>query len=408
LTLIFILQGYGVFGVGYTEFLFVASLFALHSIAYFFNQVTSGFRRPEVSTMLGLLLNLLKMAVVVTAAVLGFRYGGLLGMLIAGFLLYTLASVTYPLTSFGFKGSFRVEYVSLLVKFGLGLILATTANNILAWGDIFLIRYFMGDSSVAVYNVAWLTSSACLIFFLSVIQIFNPVVTEFFGRKDYKRASRMSSYILELFFLVFMPVFIAVIAFAREIIVLFFTVDYLPGVIPLQVLSVGIFLFGVALLYRELFSAYGKPQLNAVIVGLAAAVNIVSNYLLIPRLGLLGAALSTLASSAFILALSYIMARRELSFVSVSPSHPRVLKIVVSSFSIIPVVFVLKAAIENSIASLFVSLAAAALVYATALVFSRSLSKLDVELAETLLRNAGVPEEVKKIVLNVMNSGCGS
>ncbi|MFH1402726.1 MAG: flippase [Candidatus Altiarchaeota archaeon] len=395
----------GFFGIDDYRFLFVFSLYAMHSISQYFLGVFGGFRRPELSAFFGLLISVFKVVAIVVVVLLGYSYLKLLGILLVLFLIYSLSSIAYCIRLYGFGGEFQKDIVPPLMKFGFSLILVTTSMNLLAWGDIFLIKYYMGDSSVAVYNVAWLVSSASLIFFFSVTDIFRPIVTEFLGGKDFSRASRTSSYILESFFLLFMPIFVVILFFSREIIFIFFTPDYIEGVVPLQILSVGVFLFGVSILYKELFSACGKPHLNALILGSGAVVNIASNYILIPLMGLTGAAYSTLFSSGFILASSCIVLRRELGMISLKPSSIRLSKIIFSSAIMILPILMIKPFFVNPLLSIAAPLSLAALLYATALLVSKSFSSMDFEMMEMFLGKMGFDGRIKKFLLWVVSMG---
>lgn len=104
-----------------------------------------------------------------------------------------------------------------------------------------------------------------------------------------QRFSEIVSQLFKLFFAGIFPVALAIIAFARPVILLLFGQEYNDSVIVLQILALGIVPSFVArLLYRTILAS-NNEHLAVRVAFVSSAVNISLNVILIPRYGVLGA-----------------------------------------------------------------------------------------------------------------------
>lgn len=110
---------------------------------------------------------------------------------------------------------------------------------------------------------------------------------------------------------------------AEPVITLLYGTAYQAAARPLQILLVAFALLFVSRHYRVLLVAFHQQALDFRIMTAAAATNIALNVLLIPRLGLTGAALATLASEGLLLVLGYTSTRRLIGQVPLAGSLVR-------------------------------------------------------------------------------------
>lgn len=392
----------GFTGLDFTSFLFMLSTLVLGAVFTFGTGIISGYRRPEMSTFFNFVQNLLRVAAVGAAALVVASLHGVMVLVFISYLIVTLAVAVYAYRNFGTGSSYDWGIARKILTFGTYNIVHTTANNILSWSGIFFIQYFLGPAMVAVYNVASLASTVCLVFFTSVLQIFAPVTSEMFGAKRYDRISHLTSYLFESFFLLFLPIFLAIVVFSHQILTLFFTKDYVAGVAPLQVLSIGVFFFGLAMLFVELTNAEGRPEINARNIGFGAVLNATLTWLFVPSYGMLGAGYATLVSSAVILWLSYSHVR---GVVALSYSKMRVGKVVACSVAAVAAAQLVKTMFSNSLVSLALSSLALVSVYSSTLVLSKSLRSEDASLAVMFLEKLRAPKGLTLVVSWLLSFG---
>jgi len=391
----------GFFNMDGLSFAFMLAVIVLTLTTNLFSGVFSGFRKPEMATFFNLVQNVLRLLAVLAAAYLTASYIGILWLVGVSFLISTCMLVVWALREYGTGSRPDIGIGRVLLGFGFFSIVLITANNMLAWAAIFMLKYFEGATNVAIYNVAWLASTGCLLFFTAILQIFSPVVSEMFGSKRLGQVGYVTSYILESFFLLFLPIFLAISLFARQLLVVFVRSEYAGGAVPLQILSAGAFMFGIAILFIELTNCEGKPQVNARNISVGAALNIAMNYLLIPGYGMIGAALSSVVSSAAILLMSYWHVR---GFVKLSYSPARLLKIFLSSAAAIAAVYAVNIVPMHELASIIVLSLTLVAVYSAAIIWLKALRVEDVESALMILNKAKTPAKIKASVMSVLQS----
>jgi len=393
-------------GVDFSSYLFLISVVVLTSYVCLFGGIITGYRKPEVTSFMNLIQNVLRLFAVAAAVLLASSLHGVMAFVALAYLIYAVFLASYEFRRYGFGSSCDGVLLRRLFGFGVFNVFYETANNLFSWANIFLLQFFLGSAVVAVYNVSWLASTLSLIFFTAVLQIFTPVVTEMFGSKSYDRISYVTSYLLESFFLLFLPVFAAIMLFSREILTLFFAEGYAHGAGSMQVLSLSAFFFGIGQLFIYLVNAEGRPGVNARNIGLGAVLNVALSLALIPSYGMEGAAVATLLASVLILLLSYNHVR---GVVPLAYSPWRVAKVVASTVMSVAAVYavktVVKTVVESSIVSLVLSSASLLMVYALLLLALKSLRAEDVMLVSAFLEKVGVPAGLRGGVSKVLECG---
>jgi O-antigen/teichoic acid export membrane protein len=114
--------------------------------------------------------------------------------------------------------------------------------------------------------------------------------------------------------LAIIPAALIMFAFSAEILGLLFGPAYVGGSNVLKILSIGAIVFSIAQINGAVLNAIGKQDgyKNVVIKG--AILNIIGNAILIPFIGIEGAAISTLASYTLMLIGSYLELRKDIKF----------------------------------------------------------------------------------------------
>jgi len=96
---------------------------------------------------------------------------------------------------------------------------------------------------------------------------------------------------------------------ADEIILFLFGTTYAAAALPFRVLLISFALLVFSRKYRLILTCFNRQLVDLRIMALTAMLNVAGNFLLIPRYGLLGAALATLISELAILLLTYALTR---------------------------------------------------------------------------------------------------
>jgi len=87
---------------------------------------------------------------------------------------------------------------------------------------------------------------------------------------------------------------------------LVFGENFSTSIYPLKILLLSMIPLGLWMIFSGQIYGLNLPEKNTLSSGLAAVVNIAANIILIPRLGIIGAAYSSVVSYTIMCAISYI------------------------------------------------------------------------------------------------------
>ncbi len=203
----------------------------------------------------------------------------------------------YPLTNVWKTTKELFTFAGAVIFTGLG-------NKVVAHLDVLILAYFVPLAQVGVYNVVLPTALLFLFIPRAVTMILFPMTSELWAKDDVKRVSEGVRLIHTYLLFLTQPFVFAVFVYAEEFITLFFGQEYVSGALAFQILLFGVLLEVISAANESIISASGRPYKVTVIILISAAVNIVLNFILIPRYGIVGAALATAASYGTALILS--------------------------------------------------------------------------------------------------------
>lgn len=201
-----------------------------------------------------------------------------------------------------------------LIWFGFPFMLTGFSGRIIGYLDVIILTYFASLSEVGVYNA--ILPTAMILLFLSrplSVAIF-PIVTELWAKKDLTRISLGISLLYQYMFLAAIPLVISMMVFSDFFLLQVFGEQFLPGVVPFQILLMGVLLIMLAKINNTVLAAIGRPSIVMQVTVLSSALNVILNIVLIPTYGIYGAASATTVSYATLLVLS---TRQVLRFLSV-------------------------------------------------------------------------------------------
>ncbi len=229
-----------------------------------------------------------------------------------------------------------------MVPFGLVLVLLSSMSTINAYIDRLMIGYLIGGTAslemIAVYSFAVNLGVVIYLFSGPAVGIFLPVISEAWGRQDYREIEKASSTLMRWILFLSTPVFITFVVFPREILSILYGSSYETGAMSLVLYSIGIFLslFSWPVYYG--LSAMRKIGVSIKILIVGIVINVSLNALLIPVYGIDGAAFGSAVS--FVVMSGIYMYIRD----SVYMKIPRNLyKGVLAGFIVLGLLLILKA-----------------------------------------------------------------
>ncbi|MBI2653364.1 flippase [Candidatus Woesearchaeota archaeon] len=181
---------------------------------------------------------------------------------------------------------------------------------ILQYTDTITLTYFAGLEAVALYNIAFPTSKILMYLPNAIGNLILPLASELWTkkRKDLLKAGLEALYKYSMVIIV--PLVFVMFSFSDLIIAVLFGSQYVPAQNAMRVLLVGVIFLTLYSINVYFVSGIGKPEIQTRIFYIAAVFNLIGNIILIPIIGIMGAALTTSASYLIMMTASLIEVRK--------------------------------------------------------------------------------------------------
>jgi len=194
---------------------------------------------------------------------------------------------------FGFK--YHKNLFKDTLKYGLKGYFANVIQFLNYRLDLLLVSYFLGTISVGWYSIAVNFAEVLWYVPTSLGTILFPHIANSSEEQANIITSRLSRQTLLLMTIASLGVGVL----SPWLIPFLFGPEFSPSISALLVLLPGVLIFSVAKIIGNDFSGRGKVGTNGVVSAIALAINITLNIILIPRMGIQGAALSSTISYSF-------------------------------------------------------------------------------------------------------------
>ncbi len=204
---------------------------------------------------------------------------------------------------------YSVDLVKKILFISLPFSLAAIFTKVYAYIDTFFLKIFLGDAAVGFYSVAYKITFALQFIPMAFVAALYPAFTNYFKNNKQALAETFARAWQYLVF-ISLPISIGIMALAEHIVGRLYTDQYSFSIWPLQVLIASIpFLFS-NFAFSSLLNATDRAQVNTRNIGIVMVVNIIGNLILIPRLGIWGASLTSSLSTLLLFTLNLIGALR--------------------------------------------------------------------------------------------------
>lgn len=243
-----------------------------------------------------------------SAAFIMYWNHGYLGRLEGTYLAFLAASIIgiiiiYRMGYFDFTIS--KEKINQVLKFGLPLIPHAVGGTIIAMSDRYFISVFEGNSEVGFYTAAYQVGALMLLFSMSVNQAWNPMLYSLLKKKDYKSVEKFTAILFVAFILV------SIIVYFSTGLVFEYLIDsaYTQAKSYVFLLLLGFLFQSLYFLFTNFIFYSKRTDILAVITFSGALLNLLLNYLLIKKMGVIGVAYATAITWFVFLVATFLVAK---------------------------------------------------------------------------------------------------
>lgn len=205
---------------------------------------------------------------------------------------------------FSGRHRFRKSYITRTLKFTVPVIPHLLSQMVLTQCDLMMITAMVGEAESGIYSMAHTVGFLAFTVMSQLMAAWSPWVYRRLQEKDTESIRANSGFMI----LLGMYLTIGLLTISPELIRIFLTDAYLPCIYIVPPLVVAMFFQFIYLFFYDLEYYYKKPQWIACASVAAAVLNLVLNFIFIPRFGYIAACYTTVASYFVLLLMNYLFA----------------------------------------------------------------------------------------------------
>ncbi len=268
-------------------------------------------------------------------------------------------------------------------KYGFYVTLATMGGAIITQTDTLMLTYYSGLEQVGIYQVAVPIAMTLLFFASAVSGAIYPLFCEFKTKEDYGKMSKLTTFIYSYIWIAVLPAVIILFVYPDMAINILFGTRFLAGVKVLQIFAVAMPFITFSTINYNILAAIGGARRTFKMILTAAGLNVVLNFILIPKYDMIGAAVASVISFLTLVIFSMNQLRKTYKFYI---PFWRMIKIFCCGLVFFWIIYLLKKYLELNIwIELVIVLVISGFVYIIILFLTKCLNKKMLEEGKMLL-----------------------
>ena len=204
--------------------------------------------------------------------------------------------------------SFLVHIRPILVFFAQSVAITVYTNL-----DTVMLGFMQSDIEVGYYNAAIKIKTILLSLVTSLGTVLLPRLSYCIQKNDKIQFQTLISKSIRFVFIIALPLTIFFILFAKETLIVLSGRDFIGATLAMQIITPTILLIGLSNITGiQILTPSGKEKIVVYSVTFGAILDLIVNYICIPRLGAAGASLGTLIAEFSVLAVQIMYTSKQL------------------------------------------------------------------------------------------------
>lgn len=288
----------------------------LKAMRKYLSKTFQGLNRVDYSALISTLSAVGRVIFVVAFITLGFGVVGALAGYLAGFFVAITAGFVLLYRNFyrGYETASEREsgLRRRILEYSVPLTATRGANVIDKQVDTILVGFFLTPVAVGFYTIAKQVSEVCATPAKALGFTISPAYGEQRAGNQSEQAARLYEQSLEGVLLLYVPAVVGIILVAEPMIRYVFGSEYLGAVPVLQVLSVYVLANAINRITSDGLDFLGRARSRAIVKSITAVANLLLNLVLIPTIGVVGAAIATVITFSIYTGANVFIISREL------------------------------------------------------------------------------------------------
>jgi O-antigen/teichoic acid export membrane protein len=284
--------------------------FSLFTFSFTIDWVFMGIQRMQYIALAHITQNLLYVALVVSLVKMPDQILSVPFLHVGSALVAVLILMTVFVRKYGsFKLDFDFGFWKHILSQAFPMALSIIAIQIYLNFDTVMLGFMKSDGDVGWYNAAYKVISVLLLGGCIYYNAIFPVISNLY-KKSVEKLKHLMQFTLSLMILIIAPMLVLGTIFAAQIIGLIFGDGYQESVVVFQILLWSVAAILLNGLFGRCLLGCDRQKYHLVCVSAGTLVNLILNFLLIPPLGIKGAAIATVAAEIMVFFMFYFGTRR--------------------------------------------------------------------------------------------------
>jgi O-antigen/teichoic acid export membrane protein len=249
------------------------------------------------------------------ALVMGFRFG-VEGLLWGNALSLAVALPLLGRVSIGGKATLRARglpesLTKEMAKYGFPLVVGNLAAWILSLSDRYVLEFFRGAHEVGIYSASYTVSEQSILLLASLFLLAaGPLSMNIWEKEGVAKSQEFISKTTRYYLIICLPAVVGLSVLAKPAIGVLTAAEYHEGYRIVALVMSGGFLLGLQQRFQAGLTFRKKTTHIMTATIMAGLLNLGLNFWLVPRFGYMAAAVTTLISYAFLLAVMVVVSRK--------------------------------------------------------------------------------------------------
>jgi O-antigen/teichoic acid export membrane protein len=207
----------------------------------------------------------------------------------------------------------RIYSYNKILNISFPMLLSSSFALLMGWSDILMLSYYKTTFDVGIYNSTLRLAALSGVVLIAVNSIATPKFVEFYAKKDYKGLEDTVKKSTKMIFYTSTPILLILILFSKQILS-FFGEEFIIGYLSLTYLCISRFINGISGSVGYIMQMTDQQKTYQNIIIIAFFVNLILNYILIPKMGFNGAAIASSVAMVFWNITLVFVIKRKLGF----------------------------------------------------------------------------------------------
>jgi O-antigen/teichoic acid export membrane protein len=202
-------------------------------------------------------------------------------------------------------------FVTEISRYSIPLVIGNLAAWILSLSDRYILQLYRGSSEVGIYSASYNISEHSVLLFTSLFLLASgPISINIFEKEGKYESKKFITKTTRLFLIVCIPLVVCISVLSKQIIIIMTGNEYIDGYRIVPLVAMGAFFLGFQQRFQTAFVFYKKTKFIMFAIVGSGLLNLILNFLMIPRYGYMAAAVTTLISYIALFLLILIFSRR--------------------------------------------------------------------------------------------------